>query len=65
MHLIVDRSGLPDVKSPSVAIIRKRFTKYSADNVGCLLRLAQAAGVTSTIRLNLFSAHLTLHPRRN
>ena len=40
------------------SIQRKRFTNYRADNVGCLLRLAQAAGVSSTIRLIGKSAEL-------
>src|SRR6266446_6652007 len=32
-------------------LLRKRLTSYTADNVGGLLRLAQAAGVSSTTRL--------------
>jgi hypothetical protein len=34
-----------------IVVQGKRFTSYIADNVGCLLRLAQAAGVSSTTRL--------------
>ena len=45
-------AGVIDLNRPSSSDLnRKRLTNYSADNVGCLLRLAQAAGVSSTIRL--------------